>query len=392
MSRRFFSITQFFIILLLFSGCKSEGRHQKNHAVADEAACIDFAHPVTIEYAKGFEVENHSDYKIVRIFHPDTGETIDTFVLYLRGHQKPKCEGEITNYIAVPLEKIITTSTVQVGAFTLLDAEETIIGATSLEFTNSEKIHERAEKGFVKEVGKGMSHNMELILSLQPDALFVDYTRTAEEAEKYKDAGIPLIIFNSWKDQSLLGRAEWMKLIALLVGKNQKAEELFQKICSDYHELKNLVAEEKDTISIMYGQDYKGVWYVPGEYSYVSEMFRDAKLSFDYIPNQVTSEPRNFELIFNSRRHAMFWLCTMAEEMDTVDEFVSKNEHYKHFDAAKKGTIASDRKRVNPYGGNDYWESGPYRPDLLLKDIIKVTRPHLLPDYETTYWKVLTRE
>ena len=48
-----------------------------------------------------------------------------------------------------------------------------------------------------------------------------------------------------------------------------------------------------------------------------------------------------------------------------------------------------DRKELNREGGNDFWESGPYHPDLVLKDFIKIAHPELLPDYETRYWMLL---
>lgn len=81
----------------------------------------------------------------------------------------------------------------------------------------------------------------------------------------------------------------------------------------------------------------------------------------------------------------------MLGNIHTMADFLALNERYGHFDAAKEGRIFIDRKRVNEYGGNDYWESGLYRPDLLLKDLIKITRPELLPDYETSYWIELPR-
>ena len=44
---------------------------------------------------------------------------------------------------------------------------------------------------------------------------------------------------------------------------------------------------------------------------------------------------------------------------------------------------------MNASGGNDYWESGVARPDLLLSDMIKICHPNLYPDYELTYFEQL---
>ena len=38
---------------------------------------------------------------------------------------------------------------------------------------------------------------------------------------------------------------------------------------------------------------------------------------------------------------------------------------------------------------NDYWESGMTRPDRILKDVIKIFHPDLLPDHQLYYYKKL---
>ena len=380
-------------IALLLGQCTSDkksGQSDDNTVVDYE----DFDYPVDLRYAKGFSIQNEPGYKVVTIFHPDRPDTLDTYVIYPRGGIPPQLpHREVTAYLPVPMTRIVTTSSVQLGAFPLLECVDCVVGITSPEFVNNTEVRARYTAGEIKSVGRGMSKDMELMITLQPEAILMDFTRTPEEAEKFGDSGIPLLLFNSWKEQSLLGRAEWLKFIGLLVGENRKADTLFQQIVDDYIQVQSIIAElDEPPIQIMYGQDYKGTWYIPGEYSYVTQMFRDAGLVFKSIPHMVSSQPGSFEEIFRDCRHAKLWFCTMAGDIHTVEDFISKNERYTHFDAAHDGKIVCDRKRVNEFGGNDYWESGPYRPDLLLKDLIKVSRPYLLPDYETTYWLELPRQ
>lgn len=40
-------------------------------------------------------------------------------------------------------------------------------------------------------------------------------------------------------------------------------------------------------------------------------------------------------------------------------------------------------------GGLVYYELGPMRPDLILKDIIKIAHPELLIDYEPFFFEKL---
>ena len=49
------------------------------------------------------------------------------------------------------------------------------------------------------------------------------------------------------------------------------------------------------------------------------------------------------------------------------------------------GEIYNTTARCTPGGGNDYWESGVVRPDIVLRDLIKIFHPELV-DEELFYY------
>ena len=49
--------------------------------------------------------------------------------------------------------------------------------------------------------------------------------------------------------------------------------------------------------------------------------------------------------------------------------------------------IYTSSNRKGETGGVLYYELATTRPDLVLKDIIKITNPKLLPDYKTTFFE-----
>ncbi|MFT5970318.1 MAG: iron complex transport system substrate-binding protein, partial [Flavobacteriales bacterium] len=53
------------------------------------------------------------------------------------------------------------------------------------------------------------------------------------------------------------------------------------------------------------------------------------------------------------------------------------------------GNVFSPIKRSLETGGNDYWESGMAQPDLLLKDMISIFHPEVLPNHELIYYQRL---
>ncbi len=372
------------ILLVSCSGRTSSEKARLDSLAMDS---LDFEFPVHFDYARTISVVNHPSYKEVVTFAPEGRDTLAVYILYPRSSEPPTPPRPSDILIPVPVERLGCLSTVQLGTLPLLDRVDCLVGCAKPENVNSPEIRQRIQEGKVVEIARGMSENVERILSVRPEVILQDFSRMDEQDEEMRRAGIVPVLFNSWKEYNLLGRAEWLKLSGLLLGANRRADSLFRQVEENYHQVRQIAQGQSDTIHILYGLDWKGQWYIPGEYSYATSMLRDAALRFDYIPGEVNSTPVSFEYVYSRHRHAKIWLSVMTGIIRTKEEFLSLNERYTYFDAGREGgTIFLDRKRVNEHGGNDYWESGPYRPDLILKDLIKITRPHLLPDYETTYF------
>ena len=66
-------------------------------------------------------------------------------------------------------------------------------------------------------------------------------------------------------------------------------------------------------------------------------------------------------------------------------------QYPKFADAAcvRNGEVFNCNKRVNAAGGNDYWESGVVRPDVILHDLIAIMHPEVLAenDRELYYYR-----
>lgn len=374
-----------FVLMQYFYGQRAN--HTHNSTAEAEVSTSDFGHEVRFDYARTLKVNNLDGYKELVVFSPGTADTLATYILYPRTGEKPSNINPKAIPIAVPIQRIACLSTPQVGTLGLLGAADRLVGAANLENINNPEIRQRIEEGKVIEVARGMSENVESLLLAQPEVLLQDLSRIDEQDAELRKAGITPVLFNSWKEQNLLGRAEWLKVTGLLLGLNQRADSLFTRITQDYEEARQIAKQAQDTIPILYGLDYKGMWYIPGEHSYATAMFRDAGLKYDYIAGESNSTPVSFEYVFSRHRHKKIWISVMTGKIYTKKDFTALNERYTYFDAAKEGgKIFLDRKRVNEAGGNDYWESGPYRPDIVLKDLIKMTRPELLPNYELYYF------
>ena len=61
-----------------------------------------------------------------------------------------------------------------------------------------------------------------------------------------ENAGIPVLLNSDWQELTLLGRAEWVKMLAVLLNKEKEVNEFFNRIEQDYNTTYKLVTEKFD--------------------------------------------------------------------------------------------------------------------------------------------------
>lgn len=66
---------------------------------------------------------------------------------------------------------------------------------------------------------------------------------------------------------------------------------------------------------------------------------------------------------------------------------IQHNKLYAEFAAFKNDNIYTPTLKKGKTGGVIYYELAPTRPDLVLKDLIKITNPDLLPNYKLTFFE-----
>ena len=95
----------------------------------------------------------------------------------------------------------------------------------------------------------------------------------------------------------------------------------------------------------------------------------------------------NFESVFEKCINADFWINTgMA---NSINDILSIDKRYVNFSALKNKNIYNNNNRLNKAGGNDFWEIGVIYPNIILKDLIKIFHPQVLPDYNLYFYKKL---
>jgi len=94
-----------------------------------------------------------------------------------------------------------------------------------------------------------------------------------------------------------------------------------------------------------------------------------------------------FESVLEKGKYADFWIG--PGQFTSLREMASANAHYTQFKAFHTGNVFSFSSKKGKTGGVIYYELAPNRPDLVLKDIVKILHPELLPKHELYFFEKL---
>ena len=341
----------------------------------------------TIKYAKGFNIiEENGIKKLIIKSAYQNSEAIFEYEIH------KKNPNAIIDYkriiIKVPVEKIVVTSTTHIPMVELLNEESSIIGFPYAKYVSSEKTRQLIDAGNITEIGKESSLNTEILLDLEPD-LVVGYSVTSADKSltTAQKAGIPVIYNGDWLEETPLGRAEWIKFFGVLFDKEKQADSIFNTIEKNYLEAKKIALKSNKKQTILSGAIMsKDIWNLPAGDSFVAQFLKDANLNFLWKNSKGKgSLSLSFESVFDTGRNADFWIA--PGYFSSKEELLQSNQIYAEFAAFKNNRIYTPSTKKGKTGGVIYYELAPTRPDLVLKDIIKITNPDLLPNYELTFFE-----
>jgi iron complex transport system substrate-binding protein len=335
-------------------------------------------------YARGFQIETGEGYTLATVRNPWNNRLVlQRYVLVSKTDTLPEIlpDGVL---IRTPLARTVSYGSVQCSYFAEIDALQTLVGVCEPQYIHIPYVQEGVRNGKIVNLGQAANPDLEKIMLIQPEALFtapienLGYGQTA----KLK---IPFIECVDYMETSLLGRAEWIRFLALFFEKKALADSLFRETVDRYNELVRLTEHVGRRPSVFAETIYSGIWYQPGGNSYVAQLFRDA--GADYLWKEDTrsgSIALSFETVLERAEKADFWLMkynSLNQQM-TYRRLAQENPNYALFDAYMKRNIY-----LCNTGTTLYYEELPIHPDLILKDMVRIFHPDLLSDYELRYYK-----
>jgi iron complex transport system substrate-binding protein len=399
MSRRLSIVTLLIVIGLLAGALPVAGQGAPEANLAD--ACVEtydpevnyFPEQATVEYASGFTVEYFNNYKVVTVPTAWVGaEEAFQYVLVQCGTPAPQDEALAgLPVIEVPIQTIATMSTTYLPFLDQLGLVDAIVAHDEFDYINTESVRARIDAGAMVEIGSGPTVNVEVLLDLEPGVIMT-YGIGSADYDSYPtltQAGLPVVLNADFMENLPLGRAEWIKFIALFFNRKADATAIFDGIVDDYTALAEQAAGAETRPTVFTDSAYEGTWYMPGGDSYAAHLLADAGADYIYKDDESTASLYlDFETVLDDAAGADFWVNANGFWFSPEDALAS-DERYAEFAAFQNQQVYLNNQRMNAFGGIDYYESGVAQPQVILADLIAIFHPELLPDHAFYYYQPL---
>ncbi len=373
----------FALVLTMFVSCKKKS----NPSIDNSTPRV--VEPLDLKFATGFNIKEYGTHKTITVTSPwpKSKDTLNYVLLKPGQDYSPRTEN--TTVIKLPIKKVVVMSTTNIPALEYLNVDTTLVAFPNTKYISSAKTRARIDKGAIVDLNSDIDINMERLLELQPD-LVIGFSvngnhKTLNQIQKL---GIPVVLDGAWTEAHPLGRAEWLKFIAAFYEKDILADSIFNGIVKNYTTAKALASNITKKPVVTSGSMFKDVWNIPGGHSFVAKYLKDAHTDYVWKNNTANGSLQlNFENVLEKAQNAELWIGAGA--FKTKAQMLEQHTGYSYFNAFKTNTVYTYTKTVGAKGGLLYYELGPLRPDIILKDIINIAHPKLLKNYTNFFFKRL---
>ena len=307
-----------------------------------------------LSYADQFSVTYYGEenYALVII-----GED-EKFLVVPEGEPVPEDLPEDITPLLQPLTNMYLAATSAMDFFCHLDAVDQItLSGTDRSGWYLEEPKKALEEGTMEYAGKYSAPDYERIVD-KSCSLAIESTmiyHCPQVKEQLENLGVPVLVERSSYEADPLGRMEWIKLYGVLTGKEQLAEELFEK---EIKELENVSVQADEgqehsdqtnqgkTVAFFYITS-KGSANVRKPGDYVAKMITMA--GGTYVPQSAEEEEENALSTMNMEMEAFYakakdadyiiYNSTIDGELTDISQLLEKSSLLADFKAVKDGNV-----------------------------------------------------
>ncbi len=324
------------------------------------------------KYAKNFCIlgSSKNSNTMIKILNPYQGaENVEFEVIIDRDNVFEDISSNEKQILKSEAKNICSMSTSYIAFLEFLESLDKVKAVSGIDYISSQDIQKRKDE--IVDIGFENNLNYEALIAKNVDLVLL-FAINGENpiTKKLSELKIPYAYVGEYLEEDPLGRAEWIIAIGELLGKREKAIDIFKNnIEKEYISIKEEIKSKEYTKKkIMLGLPYQGTWYMASTNSYIAKLITDAGGDYIYTENSSNkSEYIDMEKAYKLLSESDFWLNVGAanklEDIKTLFPQAINTNVY------KTGNIFNNNKAVSTTGANDFWESGVVKPHLILKDI-----------------------
>ena len=368
-----------FLVIWLFSASACRFNTQVKEEKVEVDNMMRYAHNVVVS-------EQDYGYLMEIICPWDTTLSLGKFALV---KDTTKAVGEGLTQIKVPVQSVVSFSATQWSVFLRLGEIDRVKGILEGRFVTDSTMRTLLAEQKVYDIGTEAAADIERMIQIQPDILLYSPYFDGNQGG-LNITGAVLFPFADYMENTPLGRAEWIRVIGMLIGCEDKANAWFDDIERRYNALSTLCAKVEHRPTVFSDLAFNGQWYVAGGRSYIAKLFADAGADYIWKDNPSTaSVPMDAESILAKAQHADYWRVINSNPFPMTYASLGKESPvYPLFDAFKNHQII-----VCDILSTGYFEQSQCEPDLLLADFIHFFHPELLTgeweDYHPKYYHLI---
>ena len=389
-------------LVLLVGACRptiEQPATNSTTAAAFDPGTDYFPDKAEVQYAEHFSVTYHGHYKVVRThaevrsWQSDTAPEPheDVMVLVQRGTPPPPRTGDLEDatVVTIPVTTIAANNDGTLAFVRALKRTDAVLALGGLS-TYNDTLRQRVAAGEIGKIGYNWHSepDLEVLLDRQPDIAFltVDAPYNMKALGRARELDLAAAPTFDWAETHYLGRAEWIKYLALFFNAERDASALFESVVGRVADLKALAASAPRTPTVLwgyYGGD--GRWWLH-QNNLEARFLHDANAFNPYedfgSDRRSEGEPISSEQLLIAGAEADHWIIGDIHAAD-----LPPDTYMNRFAAWQQGNLYHNYKRIKPeHNAYDWFETALVRPDWVLADLIALLHPEVLRHHETIFF------
>lgn len=317
------------------------GSGQQEAPATTDALVLDHAYP--LDYARQFTADVYTDGSVLLTI----AESGDKFLVRPEGAAELSVLPEGTVELRQPLENIYLVSSSIMDYFIHLDALDSIaLSGTRADGWYLDEAKAAMEAGEITYAGKYSAPDYECILAAHC-SLAIENTmiyHTPEVKEQLERFGIPVLVERSSYESGPLARMEWIKFYGILLGKEELAQQVFDRQAERIAPLLDQQSTGKSCAFFSISANNLANVRKGGDY--VARMIEMAGADYVFADltdsgNSLSTMNLPLEDFYAGARDADFLIynSTIEGVVSTTDELVAKCSLLADFKAVQNGNV-----------------------------------------------------